>query len=80
MMLRDMGNGVTRVEACDLLSSSPCPSSCEALGCTRLVFPLSDRLVDLLEAALFALDARAPPYSEACYRFVSSGVTEFFFW
>ena len=80
MMLRDMGNGVTRVEACDLLPSSPCPSSCEALGCVRLVFPLADRVLDALDAALFYLDARAPAFSEACYRFVSSGVTEFFFW
>ena len=80
MALRDMGNGVTRIEAVRL-SGRISDQCCATLECVAVVFPLSARLEDAVQLAFEHLVARGPPaFTAGCFRHVTDFVTEFYFW
>lgn len=81
LLMRDMGNGVTRIEGPQLLDVFPALPFLEALDCTTLHFPLSGRVEDAVLASMAYLTVCGPPaYRAGCYRSLTETMTEYFFW
>ena len=82
MLVRDMGNGVMRVELAYRIST-PHALILRSIGAQcAMVFPLTDRMSDAVFVAMAGLDAgiaRAKP-SAGCYRSLSETMTEFVVW
>ena len=80
LVLRDMGNGVTRVLGASILDRAR-EEDILRLGFLPLSFPLSPRLSDCVTMALETLGARSPPdFTEVYVRPVCDDVTEFYLW
>ena len=75
LVLRDMGNQVTRIESAELVPGNPFRPD----ECVPLVFPLSARLADLVGVALDHLNAEMD-VREGCLRCVCEGITEIIVW
>lgn len=82
MLVRDMGNGVMRVEHA-LRISTPDALVLRSIGSQcAMLFPLTDRMSDAIFFAMAGLDAgikRNQP-SAGCYRALSETMTEFVVW
>ena len=79
LVLRDMGNHVTRLEFVDYITLCPHGKSVPTLGFLPLPLPLPDRIEDALDMARDVLGERITPSTCVC-RVVSDGVTEFVMW
>lgn len=81
LVLRDMGNGVTRLESYQLLADPPSEHFREELDYTVLLFPLTAKIEDAVLAAMASLTARGPPlFQSGCFRSITETITEYFFW
>ena len=80
--VRDMGNGVMRVELAARIST-PDALVLRSIGSQcAMLFPLTDRMSDAIFIAMAGLDAGiecAKP-SAGCYRALSETMTEFVVW
>ena len=82
LVLRDMGNGVTRVlRAACVMGSVPPREFFEVFDVAEVPFPLCERLKDALDcaAALGGYDA-GRDYSGGVMRTLTDDITEFFLW
>ena len=80
IVLRDMGNGVTRLMGATILDRA-LPKDVASLGFSPLSVPLTPRVADCVELALASLGARPPPtFTEGRVRPVCEDVTEFYIW
>ena len=80
LVLRDMGNGVTRIECASILDRG-CGKDCRLPDLVPLSLPLSPRIADFVAVALTSLGGRAETeFTEAKVRPVCEDVTEFYFW
>lgn len=82
LVLRDMGNGVTRVlrVAC-VEGGIPPPEFFETFGAVEVPIPLCDRVQDALAAAAFVGDYNPDrDYLGGVMRTLTDDITEFFLW
>ncbi len=81
MVLRDMGNGVSRVEAArvlDGLGSVPFGFHPDA---TPVLFPLSAAVQDCVDVSLGLNGAESPPlFQDGLARYVCDAITEVWLW
>lgn len=80
MVLRDMGNGVIRVESARMVQ---CPGRfyCTFEDAIPVLFPLSPRIQDCVEASMeLSGGVCQPPFQDGLARSVCDGVTEVWLW
>lgn len=81
VVLRDMGNGVTRIEGSKLLDEPPSTHCREGLECSVLSFPLSVRVEDAVATALASFYVYVlPEFRSGCFRSITETITEYYFW
>lgn len=80
IVLRDMGNGVTRIESCQLLER-PLVVVADCPELLRVVPPLGHEMEDLLGCALASLGLDpSVEYGDCWARSVCDGITELHLW
>lgn len=79
LVLRDMGNGVTRVLLAELIAEVPAPEFFEMFRPLAVPLPLPEKVRDALACA--ALDLDPDREFVGCYmRSLDGDITDFFIW
>ena len=79
LVLRDMGNGVTRVLQADVVAEVPPPEFFEPFRPSNVPIPLPVRVVDALACAALGLDPDRE-FVGGYMRSLAGDITDFFIW
>lgn len=81
LVLRDMGNGVTRVEDAVLMCGDADIACADLIGFAPVQFPLGDRYLDCVASSMIALGADdEASFSAGLVRPVCDRITELMLW